>query len=150
MPTTLYSRDILRLASAIPHLQRIERPQASVEKSSKTCGSRVRVDVVADGEGRVSAIGQEVSACALGQASAAVMGRHVIGRTANELETAREALSDYLAGRRDDPGDWPGLDVFANARNFPARHRSILLAFEAAAEAAAIAASLSSSVGNSS
>ena len=53
---------------------------------------------------------------------------------------ARDALAAYLAGTRDDPGDWPGLAVFADARRFTARHASILLAFEAAAEAAALAA----------
>jgi NifU-like protein involved in Fe-S cluster formation len=133
----LYNRDILRLAASIPHQQRLAAPQASVERSSPICGSRVTVDVVVDGRGRVAALGQEVRACALGQASASLMGAHAIGRTAEELAEARDALSDYLGGRRDDPGDWPGLVIFADARRFTARHPSILLAFEAAADAAA-------------
>ena len=139
MPSALYNRDILRLAASIPHQQRLAAPQASVEKSSPICGSRVVVDLVVDGEGRVAALGQEVRACALGQASAALMGAHAIGRTGAELVAARDALADYLAGRRDEPGAWPGLAVFAHARRFAARHPSILLAFEAAAEAAALA-----------
>jgi NifU-like protein involved in Fe-S cluster formation len=139
MPSALYSRDILRLAAAIPYLGRLDRPQASVEKSSPVCGSRVVVDVAADAKGRVVALGQEVRACALGQASAALMAAHVIGRTAAELAEARDALAGFLAGRRDDPGAWPGLAVFADARLFTARHASILLAFDAAAEAAASA-----------
>lgn len=136
----LYNRDILRLAASIPHQRRLAGPQASVEKSSPVCGSRVVVDVVTDGRGRVAALGQEVRACALGQASASLMGAHAIGRTAGELAEARDALAAYLAGRREDPGDWPGLAIFADARRFTARHPSILLAFEAAAEAAARAA----------
>ena len=136
----LYNRDILRLAAAIPHQRRLAAPQASVEKSSPVCGSRVTVDLVVDAEGRVAELGQEVRACALGQASASLMGAHAIGRTAAELVDARDALAAYLAGRRDDPGDWPGLAIFADARRFTARHPSILLAFEAAAEAAARAA----------
>jgi len=136
----LYNRDILRLAAAIPHQRRLAAPQASVEKSSPVCGSRVTVDLVVDAEGRVAELGQEVRACALGQASASLMGAHAIGRTAAELADARDALAAYLAGRRDDPGDWPGLAIFADARRFTARHPSILLAFEAAAEAAARAA----------
>ena len=138
--SALYSREILRLAVAIPHLGRLERPQASVEKVSPVCGSRVAVDVVTDGEGRVVELGQEVRACALGQASASLLGAHVLGRSPDELAEARDALAAYLAGRRDDPGDWPGLAVFAEARPFSARHASILLAFEAAAEAARKAA----------
>ena len=89
-----------------------------------------------DGQGRVAALGQEVKACALGQASAALMAGHAIGRSGAELAAARAALADYLVGRSEQPGDWPGLSAFAEARRFPARHASILLAFEAAAEAA--------------
>lgn len=137
MTAALYSRDILRLAASIPYHQRLADAQASVEKSSPVCGSRIVVDVSLDPAGRVAALGQEVRACALGQASAALMGAHAIGRSAAELAAARDALGAYLAGAREDPGDWPGLAVFAEARRFPARHPSILLAFAAAAEAAA-------------
>jgi NifU-like protein involved in Fe-S cluster formation len=137
MPTALYSREILRLAASIPHLGRLERPQATVEKASPVCGSRVVVDLATDAEGRVAALGQEVRACALGQASAALMGAHAIGRTAAELAGARDALAAFLAGSRDDPGDWPGLAALGAARGYRARHAAILLPFAAAAEAAA-------------
>ncbi len=136
MTTALYNRDILRLAASIPHQQRLERPQASVERRSLLCGSRVRVDIVLDEAGRVADLGQEVKACALGQASASLMGANAIGRSPAELEAARDALAGFLGGARDDPGDWPGLEIFRDARPFKARHPSILLAFEAAAAAA--------------
>jgi len=139
VPSALYNREILRLASSIPNLGRLGHAQASVEKRSPLCGSRVVVDVALDGEGRVAELGQEVKACALGQAAAALMAAHAGGRTAAELGRARDSLAAYLAGTRDDPGPWPGLAVFADARRFPARHPSILLAFDAAAEAAALA-----------
>jgi NifU-like protein involved in Fe-S cluster formation len=135
MPSALYSRDILRLASAIPCLGRLEAPQGSAERTSKLCGSRVAVDVVLDGEGRIAALGQEVKACALGQASAALMASDVVGRTDQDLADARNALAAFLRGEADEPGDWPGLGVFAAARAFPARHDAILLPFEAAAAA---------------
>jgi NifU-like protein involved in Fe-S cluster formation len=137
MTAALYNRDILRLAASIPHQRRLDRPQATVEKTSPVCGSRVTVDVVTDGEGRVAELGQEVRACALGQASASLMGAHAVGRAPEELAEARDQLAAFLAGTRDDPGDWPGLDIFRDARRFTARHPSILLAFQAAAEAAA-------------
>ncbi len=133
----LYNRDILRLAASIPHQGRLEHPQASVEKRSPVCGSRVAVDVVMDGEGRLAALGQEVKACALGQAAASLMGANAIGRSPGEFERARDDLAAFLDGRRDDPGDWAGLELFRGARPHKARHPSILLAFEAVAEAAA-------------
>lgn len=140
MSAALYNSTILRLATTIPHQHRLADAQASAERRSPICGSRVIVDVSLDNEGRVAAIGQEVRACALGQASAALMGEHAIGRSLAELDAARDALSDFLAGKREDPGDWPGLEIFAPARPHSARHPSIRLAFEAVAEAAHSAA----------
>ncbi|API59576.1 iron-sulfur cluster assembly scaffold protein [Tardibacter chloracetimidivorans] len=140
MAEALYNTRILRLAASIPHAARLPNPQASVAKRSPVCGSRVTVDVDLDSAGRISALGQEVRACALGQASAALMGASAIGRSGAEIAAARDALRAYLAGEGETPGDWPGLDVFAPARAHHARHASILLAFEAAAEAAARAA----------
>jgi NifU-like protein involved in Fe-S cluster formation len=140
MSAPLYTTEILRLATSIPHIGRLPDAHASAERRSPVCGSRVTVDVVLDDGGRVAAFAQDVKACALGQASASVMGRHLAGRAADEIEQARDALSAYLSGNRDDPGDWPGLAVFAAARDYPARHAAIRLAFEAAAEAARRAA----------
>lgn len=140
MSAALYNSTILRLATAIPHQQRLADAQASAERRSPICGSRIIVDVRLDSEGRIAELGQEVRACALGQASAALMGEHAIGRSLPELDAARDALTKFLAGEREDPGDWPGLEIFASARPHSARHPSIRLAFEAVAEAAHAAA----------
>jgi NifU-like protein involved in Fe-S cluster formation len=136
MSAALYNATILRLAATIPHDALIADASGRSERRSPVCGSRVTVTVTLDGEGRVMALGQEVRACALGQASASLMGTHAIGRTPEELAAARDALTAFLAGERDDPGDWPGLEIFAPARAYSARHPSIRLSFEAVAEAA--------------
>ena len=140
MAEALYTTQILRLATSIPHPVRLAHPQGVSERRSPVCGSRVTVDVVLDGKGRIAELGQEVRACALGQASASLMGAHAIGRSLAELEEARDALTAFLAGERDDPGTWPGLEIFGPARAHSARHASIRLAFEAVAEATARAA----------
>lgn len=137
MSTPLYTPAVLRLAASIPHHSRLANPHASADLRSPVCGSRVIADVMVDGEGRVNALGLDVRACALGQASAALMGQHVIGTTHAQIVEARVALSAFLSGDRDDPGAWPGLDIFAAARPHRARHASILLAFDAAAQAVA-------------
>jgi len=77
-----------------------------------------------------------VRACALGQASASLMGAHVVGRSPEEIAAARDELAAWLAGARSDPPDWPGLDILAPAIAHRGRHAAIRLAFEAAAEAA--------------
>ncbi|WP_337847300.1 iron-sulfur cluster assembly scaffold protein [Sphingomonas sp.] len=137
MTAPLYNTEILRLAATIPHHQRLPNPMASVEKRSPVCGSGVTVDVDLDGAGRVAALGIQVRACALGQASASLMGAHAVGRTAAELDATRAALTRWLAGEGDTPPDWPGLALFTPALPYSARHPSIRLAFEAVAEAAA-------------
>lgn len=140
MTAPLYNTEILRLAASIPYHARIAAPMACVEKRSPVCGSRVTVDVDVDREGRVAEVGMLVRACALGQASAALMSAEVRGRNAAEIAEARNQLAAWLAGEREEVPDWPGLEIFAPALPHRARHASILLAFEAAAEAAEAAA----------
>lgn len=141
MNAPLYNPRILRLAAEIPHTTRLARPHATAEVATPICGSRIAVDVALDADKHIAALGQDVHACALGQASASLMGAHAIGRSCGEIERAGETLAAWLAGERDDPGDWPGLDALAPARSHTSRHAAILLPFEAAAEAARMAAS---------
>ncbi|RUS60585.1 iron-sulfur cluster assembly scaffold protein [Pseudorhodobacter sp. E13] len=133
----LYSGRILELAADIPHLGRLPAPQATVRKRSPLCGSVVTVDLVMT-DGRVTQFAQDVKACALGQAAAAVVGGAVIGRSSAELLAARDALRAMLAeGGPVPPAPFDGFAVLEPAREFKNRHASILLAIDAAAEAAA-------------
>jgi len=131
----LYSTRILALASDIPHTTRLQDAHATVKKRSPLCGSTVTVDVrVADG--RIDAFGQDVKACALGQAAAAVTGQAIIGRTLPEVQSARDALRAMLKSDGPvPPAPFDGFQVLEPARDFKNRHASILLAIEATAEA---------------
>lgn len=139
MSEILYNTQILRLAASIPHQSRLDAPQATVQRVSPICGSRVTIDLDVDDAGRVTRFGQEVRACALGQASAAILGAEVLGKSALELAQARDALAAFLKGQAESPGEWPGLELLRPAQPHKGRHGSILLAFQAAAEAAAAA-----------
>ena len=133
----LYSSRILALAANMPRAGRLVAPQASAEKVAKLCGSRIVVDLVVT-EGRVSDFAQEVQACALGQASAAILGANIIGATVDEIRQARDSLRAMLKEAGSAPeGRFADLGVLAPVRDYPARHASTLLAFEAALEAAA-------------
>jgi NifU-like protein involved in Fe-S cluster formation len=132
----LYSRAILRLAAEMPHAGRLPAPQASSQKVSKLCGSRVVVDLSLT-DGRVSDFAQDVQACALGQAAAGVLGAHVIGASVAEIEAARDALRAMLKSAGPAPdGRFADLAMLQIVRDYPPRHASTMLAFEAAAEAA--------------
>ena len=137
----LYSGRILALAADIPHLGRLVAPTGTARKRSPLCGSTVTVDVVLEG-GRVAAFAQDVKACALGQASAAILGRAVIGRSRAELESARAALSAMLKSAGPVPAaPFAGYEVLTPARDYKNRHASILLALEAVCDAVAQAES---------
>ncbi len=131
----LYSSRILQLAADMPRAGRLIAPDASAERTAKLCGSRIRADVIV-ADGRVVDFAQDVEACALGQAAAAVLGANVIGATAYEIEDARDALRGMLKNRGGPPkGRFADLAVLEVVRDYPARHASTLLAFEAAAAA---------------
>lgn len=133
----LYSQRILALAAAIPHAKRLDHPTASVRRRSPLCGSTVTVDVVVEG-GRIADYGQDVKACALGQASAAIAGSHMIGRTRAEVEKARDELRAMLKDGTPPPAaPFTGYEVLEPARDYKNRHASILLVLDATADAMA-------------
>jgi NifU-like protein involved in Fe-S cluster formation len=128
----LYSKRILALAAAIPHLGRLEAPQGSARKRSPLCGSTVTVDLTLDEAGRIRDFAQEVKACALGQASAAVLGAQAIGRDRTEIEAARDQLKAMLKSGGPVPEPpFEGYEVLEPARDYKNRHASILLSLEA-------------------
>ena len=136
---SLYSGRILELSANIPLIERLESPQATVKKRSPLCGSTVTVDLVSSG-GRISEYGQDVKACALGQAAASVVGNNIIGRTRTEVEAARDQLRDMLKSNGPVPDSpFECLEVLLPARAFKNRHASILLTLDAVVDAMAIA-----------
>lgn len=134
----LYSGQILALAADIPHLGRLPEAGGTARKRSPLCGSTVTVDVVVQ-DGLVTRFGQDVKACALGQASAAVLGGVVIGRNLAELTAARDALAGMLVGGAVPAPPFDGYQVLMPARDYKNRHASILLALDATCEAVAAA-----------
>ena len=137
----LYSAKILKTAANMPRAGRLAHPDASVEKVSKLCGSRITVDVVLR-DGRIADYAQDVKACALGQAAAAIMGEHAIGASVEEIESARDALRAMLKqGGTPPEGRFADLAMLAPVKDYPPRHVSTMLAFEATAEACRVALS---------
>ncbi|NBC20766.1 MAG: iron-sulfur cluster assembly scaffold protein [Alphaproteobacteria bacterium] len=137
MSAELYHNRVLELAAEIPHLGRLEAPQASVEKVSRICGSTVQVDLVLD-EARehVTAIAVDPKACALGQAATSILAEHAVGAHVDEVVAAREALRAMLKEEAAPPeGRFQELRHLAGVADYPPRHASTLLAFEAAVEA---------------
>ena len=131
MNAPLYTTEILRLAASLPEPSRLEPVDGEAEQRSPTCGSTVRLQVQVDEEGRVAAISQQVHACAFGQASASLLAAGATRRSRDEVQSAVDDLTAWLAGDRDESGDWPGLAALAPARSRKSRHGAILLPFKA-------------------
>ena len=131
----LYSQRILALAATIPHAERLEKPDATSKKRSPLCGSNVTVDLNVT-DGKVSAFGQDVKACALGQAAASIIGSDIIGCTYNDLKKARDQLSAMLKSDGPIPDSpFDKLEVLLPAKEYKNRHASIMLCIEASLEA---------------
>jgi NifU-like protein involved in Fe-S cluster formation len=127
----LYSQRILALAADIPHAERLADPQVSAKKRSPLCGSTVTVDLSLK-DGRIVAFGQDVKACALGQAAAAVLGANAIGATREQIAAARDQLAAMLkAGGPTPDAPFDAFEVLLPARDYKNRHASILLALDA-------------------
>ena len=135
----LYSKRILALAADIPHVGRLDAPMGTARVRAPLCGSVVTVDLDMD-DNKISRFSQDVKACALGQAAAAVIGEHVLGRSRADIAKARTELLALLKSDGPVPSAPFGeLAVLRAAQGFTNRHASILLALEAVCEAMAAA-----------
>jgi NifU-like protein involved in Fe-S cluster formation len=133
----LYHNRILELAAGIPHVGRLRDAEGSVLKVSRVCGSTVNVDLKLDDAGeRVIAIAVDPKACALGQATTAILAEHAVGAAVDEIRAARDALRDMLkAGGAPPEGRFWELRHLEPVADYPPRHASTMLAFEAAVAA---------------
>ncbi|MDO9382864.1 MAG: iron-sulfur cluster assembly scaffold protein [Hyphomicrobiaceae bacterium] len=131
----VYNLRILELASDIPCSDRLASPDATASARSKLCGSTIAVDLNVAGE-RISAFGQDVKACLLGQATAAIVGREIVGTTLGELHDVGAIMRAMLKDGGPPPaGRWSDLALLQPVKDYPHRHASTLLVFEAVEKA---------------
>ncbi len=132
MISNLYSGGILDAAAAIPPAHRLERPQASAKKVSRVCGSEVEVDLVLE-NGVVADFGMTAKACALGQASASIVAQNIRGAGVEELYRVRDDMRAMLKENGPPPSGerWQGLAMLEAVRDYPQRHTSTMLVFDA-------------------
>jgi NifU-like protein involved in Fe-S cluster formation len=131
MNEPLYTTEILRLAASLGDPCELEHEDGRAEVRSPTCGSRIALAVELDEERRVKRLSMWVHACAFGQASAALVERHGLGRTRAEISDAMIEVGRWLADERDEVNAWPGIVALEPARHRKARHGAILLPFRA-------------------
>ena len=138
----LYTNNILELASTIPVTNRLKQPDVTVTKRTAICGSSITLDLNIS-DTKISEIGLDIKACALGQASACIFLNHAVGTDITVISELRKNLKMFL-----DAGSFLIKDPFAKYKYFepaqkvPYRHDSVLLILDASIEALQKASSL--------
>lgn len=127
----IYNTKILDLAANIARIERLAAPQATASARSRLCGSEVSVDV-SMADGKVEDYGQSVKACLLGQAASSVVGRQIIGTTAEEFRAVARAMRAMLKENGAPPsGKWADLAVLQPVRDYKHRHDAVMIVFDA-------------------
>lgn len=127
----IYSTRLLELASDMPHARRLAHADATATAHSKLCGSTITVDLGLD-DGRITRFGQDVKACLLGQASAAIVGREIIGTPIAEFRAVAAVMRAMLLyGGPPPTGRWADLGLLQPVKDYKHRQTSTLLIFEA-------------------
>ena len=131
----LYSEKILSIAANQPIPGRLPNPDASARRVSRVCGSTIEVDIAVQ-DGVITGYGHEISACALGQTSAAIVASNIVGTPADEMRLVRMQMHAMLKEGGPPPaGRWDDLKYLEPVREYRPRHTSTLLVFDAIADA---------------
>ena len=130
----LYSNQILKLAADIPILERLNSPDVTINNRTKLCGSLITIDLNLN-NGIIIGYAHEVKACALGQASASILAKDIVGKTGKEVIKVREAVFKMLDGSSYSLDIFPEYQILSSAAEFKNRHDSILLSLDAAVQA---------------
>jgi NifU-like protein involved in Fe-S cluster formation len=129
--SALYNDRIIELAAAIPPALKLANPDASASAHSKLCGSTIAVDLKLEGD-TIADYGQTVRACLLGQASASIVAKNIVGTKISELRDVAARMRRMLKENGPPPdGRWSDLAVLEPVRDVKVRHASTLLVFEA-------------------
>ena len=129
----LYSERILALAVAIPLSERLITPQVTIKKRSPLCGSMVTIDLNIEND-KILNYGHDVKACALGQASASILAKDILGKTSSQIIDLRTAVMQMLTGCQSPLTIFTDYQVLSPARDYKNRHASIMLALDATVE----------------
>jgi NifU-like protein involved in Fe-S cluster formation len=130
----LYTPELLGLAAGLAAFPLTDTLPLRAEARSHTCGSTIAVGFALDTGGRVAKVGMKVTACAIGQASAALLAQAILGESPDRVCEVADALRRWLAGEGEVP-EWPGIAALLPARAHPGRHGALLLPWTAACKA---------------
>lgn len=131
--TRLYTPEMLALATELARWPFDPAMPRHGSARSLSCGSTLDLSLACDPAGRIERLGLRAQACAVGQASAAIFAAAAPQADRATITEALASIEAWLAGAA--LPDWPNIEAIAGARDYPARHGAITLAWRAALDA---------------
>ena len=132
----LYTSEVLELATSLARYPLEDELTLRGAARSATCGSTIELGLICAKDGSIERLGLRAHACAIGQAAAALFAQHAAGIDQPQLSAAAAQIEAWLTGGA--LPTWPGFTAIAAARDYPARHGAVLLAWRAALVALAV------------
>ena len=134
MSDPLYTKDVLRLAAEATGAGRLSTPHGTYSVHNPACGDRSTVDLQIT-NGHIAAMAHDTRACVLAQASAAILGATLPGRTYGDLVKLKAEVADMFQSGRPPSGPFGAYGVMRDAASFAGRHKCVLLPIDAALKA---------------
>lgn len=131
----LYTPRVLALTIELANYPHDPEGKLQGHAKSRTCGSEINLSGCGSTGGEaLGKIGMTVTACAIGQASAAIFADAVAGRSADDIRAMAAGMELWIKDEKDS-AFLPRLDLLEPARAYSARHDAILLPWRAAIDA---------------
>ena len=127
----LYPKPLLRLAAAAHGAARLTHPTTTATRVNPICGDKIVIDLEVKDE-VIQAVGYEVKACVICQASASALTGALTGQPRTAAGALRAILKSMLSESTQAP---EGFADFEAVQPYPSRHGCVLLPFDAALEA---------------
>ncbi|MEL6683345.1 MAG: hypothetical protein AAFQ09_11995 [Pseudomonadota bacterium] len=107
----------------------LEKPDVSVTKVSRPCGSCVTFEVQYNADKSVKEIGYRTQACNIATLTTGILAEHAVGCDAASIAEARSTFVAFLNGQTDVP-PWTDVHNLEVLRELPHRHSAALLPFD--------------------
>ncbi len=130
----LYTPRLLALSASLADYPLRDDLPLKAEMRSRTCGSTIMMALETGQTGVVTRTGMQVSACAVGQSSAAILAQSIVGNSREDLKNVCNEIEHWLSEGTPSP-NWPGFDALTPARAHAGRHEALLLPWRAAVKA---------------
>ncbi len=138
----LYSPQLLALSATLADYPFNDSFTLIGEARSRTCGSVIKLGLDMSQHGAITRVGMQVTACAIGQSSAAIMATDAVGRSVADIAAMPAQIETWLKDAGPLPA-WPGFEALAPAKEHPGRHGALMLVWNAAREVLSSAAASS-------